>query len=113
MNTPTLDTLREQLCSLVETAAADFLEIQQAQSAQQERIRQAAVDAAFNAGVENGRTLERASNRANDAFRAGVQHGTTVERDRILAILDYRISALAIDDGADVRNLQAFRNAIT
>ena len=45
---PALDTLRHQLNALIETAAADLLEIQAAQ------------DAGFKAGDQNGRTLERA-----------------------------------------------------
>lgn len=57
---PALDTLRHQLNGLIETAAADLLEIQAANEHQRARLIQAAQDAGFKAGDQNGRTLERA-----------------------------------------------------
>lgn len=55
-----LDTLRHQLNGLIETAADDLLEIQAANEHQRARLIQAAQDAGFKAGDQNGRTLERA-----------------------------------------------------
>ena len=57
---PALDTLRHQLNGLIETAAADLLETQAANEHQRARLIQAAQDAGFKAGDQNGRTLERA-----------------------------------------------------
>lgn len=55
-----LDTLRHQLNGLIETAAADLIEIQTANDHQRARLIQAARDEGFRAGTQNGRTLERA-----------------------------------------------------
>lgn len=112
--TTTLDRLRTQLADLIETAAADTLEIQQQQQQHQDRLIQHATDQAFRAGEENGRMLERAHRQlaTAEAFKAGEQHGRTLERAKVIAMLDYRLSGLS-RDGLNARTLLAFRADLT